>query len=272
MDKCACKGIRKCALCEHEKGSGDAVPAVKKFLLCAKCNRCRSISDETMDMLLAADCNGECTLELIDGVFLKENFLTEDEENLLMDHINRTNWVESQSGRFKQDFGPKVNFKKKKLKTDQFIGLPSYSRFLVERLQSLREFEDFVPVELCNLKYLKERGASIDPHVDDVWVWGPRLVTFNLMSHTMLTMTPSADLLATGLVDNCEILIPLRRYSLVCLSHDARYKWLHSIKRGHILNVRVAITLRELSSTFKTSLPECETGWLVEQIASSYNG
>jgi alkylated DNA repair protein alkB family protein 4 len=272
---CACKGIRSCVLCENAPESEIQANVNEKFLFCSKCNRCRSMSKQLdeMECLRLSHCDGTCNLDLIRGVFLADNFLTEDEEQFLIDNINKTNWVESQSGRYKQDYGPKVNFKKKKLKIGQFTGLPSYARFVVERLQSTIDFKDFVPVELCNLKYSKDRGASIDPHVDDMWIWGPRLLTFNLASDTYLTMTPSAESLASGVIDNCEILIPLKRRTFVCLNDDARYKWLHSIKRNHITDTpRIAITLRELSSLFKMDEAEAEIGSSIEQIALSFNG
>ena len=70
-------------------------------------------------------------------------------------------------GRFKQDYGPKVNFKKKKIKADEFKGLPFYSKFFIDRFNSLPILTDFIPVELCNLKYEQERAACIEPHIDD---------------------------------------------------------------------------------------------------------
>ena len=48
---------------------------------------------------------------------------------------------------------------------------------------------DFEPVELCNLEYLPQRGAAIVAHKDDTWLWGERLVTVNLLSDTVYTMT-----------------------------------------------------------------------------------
>uniref|UniRef100_A0A0G4GB93 Fe2OG dioxygenase domain-containing protein n=1 Tax=Chromera velia CCMP2878 TaxID=1169474 RepID=A0A0G4GB93_9ALVE len=49
---------------------------------------------------------------------------------------------------------------------------------------------DFCPVELCNLEYDPERGSAIDPHLDDSWLWGERLVTLNLLSDTFLSLLP----------------------------------------------------------------------------------
>lgn len=103
-------------------------------------------------------------------------------------------WAQSQSGRRKQDYGVAVNFKKKKVKTDKFTGLPPFAKdILIPKWKThpllLRAMQDFEAVELCNLEYSPERGAQIEPHFDDSWIWGPRLITFNLLSSTFLTFS-----------------------------------------------------------------------------------
>ena len=146
-----------------------------------------------------------------------------------------------------QDFGPQVNFKKKKLKLDNFTGLPEFSKVLVERMWiQVPALSDFQPVELCNLDYIPERGSSIDPHFDDFWVWGERLVTLNLLSDTILTFSNDEHYM--------EVAVPMPSRSLIIVEGAARYKWKHAIKRQHIVSRRIAITLRELSQEF------CEGG------------
>lgn len=89
-----------------------------------------------------------------------------------------------------QDYGPKVNFKRQKVKLGSFDGLPSFSELLIDRIHTtILQLYDFKPVELCNLDYSPKRGSAIDPHCDDSWLWGERLVTLNLLSHTVLTFT-----------------------------------------------------------------------------------
>jgi hypothetical protein len=60
-----------------------------------------------------------------------------------------------------QDYGPKVNFKRKKLKVADFTGLPEYSKYIYEKMRKMDILSDFTPVELCNLEYSSERGSSI---------------------------------------------------------------------------------------------------------------
>ena len=144
---------------------------------------------------------------------------------------------------------------------------------MVDRFQTsgleTNELKGFVPVELCNLRYDADRGACIDPHFDDRWLWGPRLVTVNLLSNTFLTMSPGEIVKnETPELGACEIFVPLKRRSLVIVDDDARYKWMHAIKRSHIRAQRLAITLRELTDEFK----EQPIGSDIESLALTFKG
>jgi DNA N6-methyl adenine demethylase len=98
-------------------------------------------------------------------------------------------WDISQSGRRKQNWGPKANFKKRKLAAGQFHGFPKSTEFLQARFEKYPLLFGFQTIEQCSLEYTKERGASIDAHIDDCWVWGERIVTVNCLGDTVLTLT-----------------------------------------------------------------------------------
>ena len=157
-----------------------------------------------------------------------------------------------------QDYGPKVNFKRQKVKLGPFNGLPPFSKWIVRRMQdSVECLKDFTPVELCNLDYSPERGSAIDPHMDDDWLWGERLVTLNLLSHTYLTFSPALSnqptqdsSLQNPLTGLLRVSIPLPQRSLVIVQGSSRYHWQHSIRREHILSRRLATTLREVTVEF----------------------
>ena len=205
------------------------------------------------------------------------NFVTSEEEIFLTNEINKESLeTSSQSGRRKQDFGPKVNFKKKKIKVGDFNGLPAYSKFIVERMNLQALLKYFLPVELCNLEYTPERGSSIDPHIDDTWLWGEHLVTVNLLSRTLLTLTedrvPSSDNTQTSSSKHTEIQIPLSAQSLVILHSEARYKWQHCIRPNHIIGKRLAMTFRNLSHEFHQNGEQYQTGKLVLDVAQSFTG
>ena len=129
---------------------------------------------------------------------------------------------------------------------------------------AVRELAGFTPVELCNLDYNSTRGSAITPHLDDSWLWGDRLVTLNLFSHTLLTF-----ICPCGAV---SVRVPLLRRSLVVVSGLSRNLWLHSIRREHIVGRRVAMTFRELSDEFRDGGQEVDVGRQVLKIASKFCG
>ena len=205
-----------------------------------------------------------------------------------------------------------MNFKKQKVKTQVFTGLPAFSEALVARMKNTKVLCDFEPVELCNLEYLPHRGAAIAAHKDDSWLWGERLVTINLLSDTKYTMTWDAKQMAangdskqtvesdserTGRTQTIpsQILssshhmgcasidldidltkvaveISIPARALIVLHGEARHRWLHAIHSRHITERRVGITLRELSDVFRNDGPLEQIGDELLQKAASFDG
>ena len=143
-------------------------------------------------------------------------------------------------------------------------------------------------VELCNLEYTPERGSSIDPHIDDVWLWGDQLVTLNLLDTTILTLSksqtpnhglenkttsnPGLNIVQTSNSVSEEVQIPLVRRSLFVLDGEARYQWMHSIKREDITNRRLAMTFRNLSLEILTDLKSKDIVHKIQEISKSFQG
>ncbi|KAG2459107.1 LRWD1 protein, partial [Polypterus senegalus] len=140
-----------------------------------------------------ADTGQEALSFSFPGIILLKDFVSEEEEMELVRLMDLSDWKKSQSGRFKQDYGPKVNFKKQKVKVGSFSGLPSFSQNVIERMKKWPILCGFQPVEQCNLDYHPSRGSAIDPHFDDNWLWGERLVSLNLLSPTTLSMSSDFD-------------------------------------------------------------------------------
>jgi len=261
---CVCKGIRTCLICEktlnHKLIDNLSVEdnGSNIFIYCNKCGDkafLQQFSDHSLhsDLTLVNKTDNKNFIS-IDGLFLKEEVITKEEEIELVQKIDSINWTDSQSGRRKQDFGPKVNFKKQKLKFDQFFGLPQFDRKLLSKIKAQLNHKcltDFTEVEVCHLEYKPESGSSIDSHFDDFWLWGERLVTVNLLSTTILTLTLPRNNNNSFVDQQIHVYLPER--SLVVLSGDSRYKYEHAIQRQHINHRRIAITYRELTPQF---LPE----------------
>lgn len=122
------------------------------------------------------------------GVKIIQNFISEEEERTLMDSIDEVPWDLSQSGRRKQNYGPKCNFKKRRVRCDTFSGYPAFTKYIQDRFAMVDILRNFQTVEQCSLEYSPERGASIDPHIDDCWIWGERIPTLSLLLDSTLTL------------------------------------------------------------------------------------
>lgn len=239
---CGCKGIRTCLSCEAQKSDQHLLQ--ENDLI-----QYDFTYDPVSKTAVREEESGSRQSFVFPGIFLWENFVSEDEEGELIARMDQDVWRESQSGRRKQDFGPKVNFKKRRVRVGDFTGLPAISRHLVDRMSKAPQLASFKPVEQCNLDYDPVRGSAIDPHLDDSWLWGEHLVTINLLSDTVLTMSLDGG---WGDMEHGEVRVAvhLPRRSLVVLYGEARHRWKHAIHRKHIHGRRVCSTFRELSAEF----------------------
>ena len=157
MDKCACTGIRSCKLCENLETTR------------IRLETAQAPSQSKIEIRKYFPSDSE--LENL-GAFVFERFITEEEEENLSNYMDSGQWIPSQSGRRKQDFGPKANFKRKKAKLGNFKGIPAIMTPIFERLKSVDTvMESYEPVECLFLEYTAENGAHIDPHLDDSWLW-----------------------------------------------------------------------------------------------------
>jgi len=136
----------------------------------------------------------------------------EDEaaEEAILKQIEAWPWQPSQSGRWKQDFGPKANFKRRQVKVpDDWQGFPVYARELMavvcSRCPSLEGFE---AAEFLALRYDSDRGANHALHVDDTWLWGERIIGVSLGSAAVFTFYEPQSQTA--------VRVPLPRRSAMC--------------------------------------------------------
>ncbi|PSN45038.1 Alpha-ketoglutarate-dependent dioxygenase alkB 4 [Blattella germanica] len=291
---CGCKGIRTCLICEKEYGIIQKdFPNVGKdknsYVYCPWCNKAWPGWD------VKVDDHPKHVGEPIEfpGIFIQLEFLSKAEEDVLMKGIDEMAWDPSQSGRRKQNFGPKCNFKKKKLRLGNFSGFPAFTKFVQEKFNEVDILKGYQTVEQCSLEYNPDRGASIDPHIDDCWVWGERIVTVNLLADSVLTMTPySGETKRYNLLDvstypsvldlegkhkNNEktcfkvdfselthmsdviVRVPMPRRSLLVMYGPARYLWEHSVLREDVEQRRVCLAYREFTPLYlKDGLHENE--------------
>ena len=274
MEPCGCKGVRVCIQCEKstrkhlerpEYGNlhwpkasfGDQSNSFHvndTWYFCLNCH-CLHPARDSFHFPSHTDCkHTDINPPAFQGVYIKEEFISKEEEQHLIQEIDKETWIVSQSGRFKQDFGPRVNFKKQKIKWNDDITkwkpMPNYSRYLIQRLNThVPDLKDFVPIEQAHLEYTPERGSSIDPHCDDTWLWGERIVIINLGSDTIMSFFHSKG---------HEVQAHLKARSLLLIHGEARYQWLHAIRREWIQSRRLSLTFREATPEFRVG-PQAQT-------------
>ncbi|XP_042871331.1 alpha-ketoglutarate-dependent dioxygenase alkB homolog 4-like [Penaeus japonicus] len=190
---CGCKGQRTCLTCEHsyEDVANKAKSWVadeekkKSYVYCPECDLAWP-GWEADSWKVHPNHGGESIK--FPGVKVIQNFVSKEEEAELMRHLDEVPWDLSQSGRRKQNYGPKCNFKKRRAKVDNFSGYPAFTKFIQDRFNSVDVLKNFQTVEQCSLDYPVETGASIDPHIDDCWIWGERIPTLSLLVDSVLTL------------------------------------------------------------------------------------
>ncbi|KAH7719473.1 Protein F09F7.7 a [Aphelenchoides avenae] len=148
---------------------------------------------------------------VVDGLLLVPDFITEEEESKLVSQIDATEWALSRSGRRKQIHGPKVNFKQKEVDADAFVGLPAYTDFLLNRMRAVsgEKLGSYRPLEVCNMEYSDERLSAISMHQDDMWIWGNRLISLNLVNGSIMTLENEAK--------KALMFVVMPRRSLLCM-------------------------------------------------------
>ncbi|XP_046744391.1 alpha-ketoglutarate-dependent dioxygenase alkB homolog 4 isoform X2 [Diprion similis] len=243
---CGCKGIRTCLICENEYGISrmklaDNLRDKKSYVYCSYCDKAWP------------------------GWNLSSN-----------QHPNHVGEPIDYPGVYIENYGPKCNFKKRRLRLGDFTGFPATTRFVQEKLANVPLLQGFKTIEQCSLEYNPERGASIDPHIDDCWIWGERIITVNVIGDSVLTMTPYRDTLHRyNLLDvatypsvvesvldskktqpNTEDLahvvvrLPMPARSLMVLYGASRYNWEHAVLREDVQSRRVCIAYREFTPPY----------------------
>ncbi|XP_063821506.1 alpha-ketoglutarate-dependent dioxygenase alkB homolog 4 [Ostrinia nubilalis] len=303
---CGCKGCRTCLICETQYGAADmklqlALNKDKGYVYCPLCNKAWKGWD--MDLYKQHPHHEGESIDY-PGVYIQLDFISEEEEKELMKNIDDMPWDISQSGRRKQNFGPKTNFKKKKIVLGHFKGFPECTKFLQDRFERIELLQHYETIEQCSLEYDPSKGASIDPHIDDCWVWGERIVTVNCLSDSVLTMTPflgdrkkynlycadeycaivdsKGKLLKNGSDDTALafwkpkndmdviIRIPMPRRSLLVIYGESRYHWEHCVLRKDIVSRRVCIAYREFTPPYMNNGSQETIGTEVRRVAKNF--
>ena len=135
---CGCKSFRTCKLCEQELGlepqEEGRLDNREVWEYDLETGQCVNVGGEVRPHSRTRD---------FPGILIVEDFISEDEETQLLADLDVLPWDVSQSGRRKQNFGPRANFNKRKAKVGQFAGFPQTTKFIQERFDSLPVLESY---------------------------------------------------------------------------------------------------------------------------------
>lgn len=281
---CGCKGVRTCLKCEQDFGIEkpnlkDEFEKLDAWSWCIKCQKLYRGWNTNEIQLQHPEHLKDDGLDL-PGIVVQTEFISADEGQKTMNDLDSLPWCISQSGRRKQNFGPKTNFKKRKIQNGNFEGFPEVTKYLQKKLCEVPLLKDFQTIEQCSLEYDPTKGASIDPHIDDCWIWGERVITVNCLGDAVLTLNLYKDCLEKQLQDitkyNLDLVptyehqllqplmaseqlkmfedkiirIPMPCLSLIVLYGPARYQFEHSVLREDIQERRVCLAYREFTPMY----------------------
>ena len=271
---CACKPPRSCSLCaestpewnsssvktvifERTSASCSFPDACEQAILCIDCGKRFKLVERPL--FPALRCEGHTEMQEVQnwpplsGLHLIRDFIDDNMVAKYFDSRAESLWKDSHGGRRKLDFGPQANFKKKKVKIGDFRGFDPETRCLIDAVKCAPCFSTpFRVVEISTLDYNPEKGANLDPHVDDEWIWGERVAGISMMNDSVISflsmLSPDSPVF--------EVFVPLPRNSLFVIEGHARHKWLHGFRTQGLPFQRVSVTMRELNQQFCIENPD----------------
>ncbi len=157
-------------------------------------------------------------IAIIGGLRYVENYIDEVQHDWSLARIDKHQWLDDLKRRV-QHYGFKYNYKARKVDMDMHIGeLPEWLNRLSEKLYEDRYMPEVADQVIVN-EYLP--GQGISSHIDCEPCFKDTIVSLSLGSGCVMDFTNKSD--------KKKIPVWLAPRSLVVLSEEARYRWLHGI-------------------------------------------
>jgi alkylated DNA repair dioxygenase AlkB len=269
---CACTGVRWCAGCRdrgirqlHRMDDPVRLPdwlAIRPTSPDSNPKARHCIHDFDLELQRAPSCPD------FEGVRVFREFFSTSEAERLLREIEEAPFIPAQSGKWKQHYGPKVNFNKQRINASQFQGLPDYAFRIESRLRELvaqdrlgnssnrlalrKALEGFESTDAFVLRYHEQDASNLDMHRDDLFAYGEAILDVSLESDSVLTFLERRDGDAGMAAAQC-VRVPLPARSLAVLHGRARFTWDHAILAYDIAGRRTSITLRTLSDPLRNT-------------------
>ena len=161
----------------------------------------------------------EVLIEAVPGLRYIENYITPDEHDTLLAQVDGGLWLDDLKRRV-QHYGFKYNYRARKVDISMHVGeLPEWLKRLSKKLHQEGYMPEVADQVIVN-EYLP--GQGISAHIDCEPCFKDTIVSLSLGSSCVMDFTNKLD-------KTQKVPIRLARRSLVVLSGEARYGWLHSI-------------------------------------------
>ena len=184
-------------------------------------------------------------LATIDGLQYIENYIDEHQHDWSLAEIDKYPWLDDLKRRV-QHHGFKYDYRARKVNYDMRIGaLPNWLQKLSEKLYKDEHTSEIADQVIIN-EYLP--GQGIASHIDCEPCFEGTIVSLSLGSGCVMNFTNKFD-------KTKKIPVWLAPRSLVVLSEEARYEWLHGISarksdewdgQRHERGRRVSLTFRKV--------------------------
>lgn len=194
--------------------------------------------------------------EPIPGLYLFENFITEQEETLILAQLDGTSsehgheflpWNKSTfNGSHKgKRWGVHCNLRDRRVDAPEHPMPHFYTSILLPKLQRIEQMSSVVPNEANAIDYRRLQGHWLQRHVDDRQLSKEPIANLSIAGDCFMTFTNTRTV-------NEKHRILLKRQTLQILTGKARYEYAHGIDNQDLLSDRrVSITMRESPLTTK---------------------
>ena len=184
-------------------------------------------------------------IETIAGLDYRENYIDEHQHDWLLAEIDKHQWLDDLKRRV-QHYGFKYDYKARRVDMGMHLGeLPEWLKRLSQKLHKDGHTPEVADQVIVN-EYLP--GQGISSHIDCEPCFEGTIVSLSLGSGCVMNFTHKFDKAK-------KIPVWLEPRSLVVLSKDARFEWLHGIPArkwdewdGHkyMRERRVSLTFRKV--------------------------
>lgn len=228
-------------------------------ILQAHASECNGIREEESAQKKKVDSSFVSpTAEPLPGLFIYENFITEEEEAAIIAALDEESvtlpWKASNFNgpHFGKRWGVHCNLR------DRRVGeaenpLPDFvTATLLPKLQQLQPMATIVPNEANAIDYRKDKRHFLKAHVDDRQLSKEPIANLSLAGDCYMTYTNVSPHRNTATTASVKVL--LKRRTLQVLTGKARYDFAHSIETDDLLSERrISVTMRESPLTFATA-------------------